>query len=231
MATYNVTTANGVGLDDIDTHEGSCKDNGDSSNTATSIILVMVTTPHAKANSMRGCRDSALLTQHHTTATQVVTVHDTALLATASAMRERQYGTLATHNEMGCVHRKTSNRKCTYGTGCAERGRDSARIKQKENGWHGMCRERERQRPNQTERERMARDVQIERLRHRSLRNHEPRTFQNTFQNVPEHSHDVAAAIYAPDSSTAGWRYRPPAVAAKKMSTNHQITKKESQCL
>ena len=105
MATYNVTTANGVGLDDIDTHEGSCKDNGDSSNTATSIILVMVTTPHAKANSMRGCRDSALLTQHHTTATQVVTVHDTALLATASAMRERQYGTLATHNEMGSVHR------------------------------------------------------------------------------------------------------------------------------
>jgi hypothetical protein len=94
-----------------------------------------------------------------------------------------------------------------------------------------MCRERERQRPNQTERKRMARDVQIERLRHRSLRNHEPRTFQNTFQNVPEHNHDVAAAIYAPDSSTAGWRYRPPAVAAKKMSTNHQITKKESQCL
>ena len=89
MATYNVTTANGVGLDDIDTHEGSCKDNGDSWNTATSIILVMVTTPHAKANSMRGCSDSALLTQHHTTATHVVRMHDTALLATASAMRER----------------------------------------------------------------------------------------------------------------------------------------------
>ena len=55
---------------------------------------------------------------------------------------------------------------------------------------------------------------------------HEPRTFQNTFQNVPEHSHDVAAAIYAPDSSTAGWRYRAPAVAAKMKSTNHRSQRK-----
>ena len=105
VSTYNVTTANGVRLNVIDTHEGSCIDNGDSSNTAASVILVLMTTPHANANSMRRYRHTALQAQNHTTATHVMTMHDTARQATAPAMGERQYGALATHNEMGSVHR------------------------------------------------------------------------------------------------------------------------------
>jgi hypothetical protein len=118
VRTNNVTAANGVGLNVIDTHEGGCIDNGDSSNTAASTLIVLEATPHASAYSMRRYRHHALLTQHHPTATQVVRMHNTARQATAPAVGERQYGALTAHNEMGCVHRPGKAQKRAGSQNC-----------------------------------------------------------------------------------------------------------------
>jgi hypothetical protein len=74
----NVTIANGVGLNVVNSHKGCSIHDGDGSDTAASALHVGSTTTHANANSVRHSSDTALPAQHFKTTTAVVLMNNAA---------------------------------------------------------------------------------------------------------------------------------------------------------
>ena len=83
---HNVACTNGVWLHVSRAHESSCENDGNSSNTATSVVTMVLTALQAIARCMWGSYLAALGACHHATATHVVIVTGAAPNATALAV-------------------------------------------------------------------------------------------------------------------------------------------------
>ena len=101
VTAHNVECAYRVGLHMTGTHESSRINDGNSTNTTTSVVTVMLTAPQATARCVRGSCRAALQACHHATATQVVRVNVAALNATATVVGIRQNVTLGAQNKIG----------------------------------------------------------------------------------------------------------------------------------
>ena len=83
---HNVACTNGVWLHVSRAHESSCENDGNSSNTATTVVAMVLTALQAIARRMWGSYLAALGACHHATATHVVKVTGAAPNATALAV-------------------------------------------------------------------------------------------------------------------------------------------------